>query len=85
MSLHLYIHHYVDSKTIYHAGFGPLMPGVAVVPFPYAVHGPITDEEHCAEWCLNEIKLALKQQTAPSETAAILIEPVLVRLLACIV
>lgn len=32
------------SKTIYSAGFGPLMSGVTVVPFPYALHGPIQDE-----------------------------------------
>lgn len=32
------------SKTIYSAGFGPLMGGVTVAPFPYALHGPIADE-----------------------------------------
>lgn len=32
------------SKTIYSAGFGPLVSGVTVVPFPYSLHGPIHDE-----------------------------------------
>ncbi|TMW64245.1 hypothetical protein Poli38472_012867 [Pythium oligandrum] len=65
------------SKTIYRAGYGPLMSGVTVVPFPYPTHGPIFEKESCGQWCLDQIKLALKQQTAPSETAAVLIEPVL--------
>jgi 4-aminobutyrate aminotransferase len=65
------------SKTIYSAGFGPLMSGVTVVPFPYALHGPIQDEEKCSEWCLDQLRLALKQQTAPSDTAAVLIEPIM--------
>lgn len=32
------------SKTLYRAGYGPLMSGVTTVPYPYAVHGPIYDE-----------------------------------------
>lgn len=31
------------SKTIYRNGFGPLMSGVFVAPFPYHIHGPISD------------------------------------------
>ncbi|DAZ97989.1 TPA: hypothetical protein N0F65_005147 [Lagenidium giganteum] len=65
------------SKTIYRAGFGPLMPGVTVVPYPYSVHGPVYDNEECGAWCLDQLRLSLKQQTAPSETAAVLIEPIL--------
>ncbi|KAJ0395072.1 hypothetical protein P43SY_011460 [Pythium insidiosum] len=66
------------SKTIYRAGFAPMMSGVTIVPFPYSIHGPIYEEERMGQWCLDQIRLALKQQTAPSETAAVLIEPVLV-------
>uniref|UniRef100_K3WGZ0 4-aminobutyrate transaminase n=1 Tax=Globisporangium ultimum (strain ATCC 200006 / CBS 805.95 / DAOM BR144) TaxID=431595 RepID=K3WGZ0_GLOUD len=65
------------SKTVYSAGFGPLMSGVKVVPFPYVQHGPIKDEEELSEWCLEQLRLALKQQSAPSDTAAILIEPIM--------
>jgi 4-aminobutyrate aminotransferase len=65
------------SKTVYSAGFGPLMGGVKVVPFPYSLHGPIYNDEQMSQWCLDQVKLALKQQSAPSDTAAILLEPVL--------
>ncbi|CCI49056.1 unnamed protein product [Albugo candida] len=65
------------SKTIYRNGFGPLMSGVFVAPFPYHIHGPISDPELCSAWCLDQLEVLLKQQTAPSETAAILIEPIL--------
>ncbi|KAH9112919.1 hypothetical protein AeMF1_012804 [Aphanomyces euteiches] len=65
------------SKTIYKAGFGPLMSGVTVVPFPYTLHSPFSDDAACSAWSLEQLELALKQQTAPSETAAIVIEPVL--------
>ncbi|MCX6055377.1 MAG: aminotransferase class III-fold pyridoxal phosphate-dependent enzyme [Chloroflexi bacterium] len=64
------------SKTIYKAGYQPLMPGVFVTPFPYALkYG--WDEEKTSSWCLEELELLLQTQTAPQETAAIFIEPVL--------
>lgn len=66
-----------SSKTIYSAGFGPLMPGVTFVPYPYALHGPIDDDEKNVDWCVDQLHLALKQQSAPRDTAAIIIEPVL--------
>lgn len=37
--------------------------------------------EQCSAWCLDQLRLALKQQTAPSDTAAVLIEPLMVRIL----
>lgn len=64
------------SKTIYRAGYGPLASGVFVAPFPYAYHYG-WDEETTVRFCLRELKLMLKSQTAPDETAAIVIEPVL--------
>jgi 4-aminobutyrate aminotransferase len=64
------------SKTIYRAGYQPLMPGVFVAPYPYAYYYG-WDEEYCAEWCLKELEHLLVTQTAPRETAAILVEPVL--------
>lgn len=64
------------SKTIYRAGYQPLMPGVFVAPFPYAYRYG-WDMEETSRWCLSELEYLLLTQTAPQETAAILIEPVL--------
>jgi len=64
------------SKTIYKNGYQPLMPGVFVSPYPYALKFG-WDEEKTSQWCLDELELLLQSQTAPSETAAIFIEPVL--------
>jgi 4-aminobutyrate aminotransferase len=64
------------SKTIYRAGYQPLMPGVFVAPFPYAFRYG-WDEERTSQWCLEELEYLFTTQTAPQETAAILIEPVL--------
>jgi 4-aminobutyrate aminotransferase len=64
------------SKTVYRAGFQPLMPGVFVAPYPYAFRYGWEAEE-TSRWCLEELRLLLLTQTAPQETAAILIEPVL--------
>ncbi len=64
------------SKTIYRAGFAPLASGVYVAPFPYAYRYG-WDEEATVRFCLRELQLLLKSQTAPEETAAIVIEPVL--------
>jgi 4-aminobutyrate aminotransferase len=64
------------SKTVYKNGYQPLMPGVFVTPYPYALkYG--WDEEKTSQWCLEELELLLQMQTAPEETAAIFIEPVL--------
>ncbi len=57
------------SKTVYRAGHSPLPAGVFVAPFPHR------DDE--VEPCLDALRLVLATQTAPAETAAILIEPVL--------
>lgn len=64
------------SKTIYRSGYQPLMPGVFVAPYPYAYRYG-WDEEHTSQWCLEELDYLLLTQTAPKETAAILVEPVL--------
>lgn len=64
------------SKTIYRAGYQPLMPGVYVAPYPYAYRYG-WDEEETSRWCLEELEYLLVSQTSPQETAAILVEPVL--------
>ena len=64
------------SKTIYRAGFGPLPPGVFVTPYPYAFRLGMS-EEQASQYALEQLEYLLLSQTAPKETAAILIEPVL--------
>jgi 4-aminobutyrate aminotransferase len=64
------------SKTVYRAGYQPLVGGVFVAPYPYSYYYG-WDEETTTRFCLKELKLLLKSQTAPEETAAIVIEPVL--------
>src|SRR5574341_942299 len=64
------------SKTVYRTRYQPLMAGVFVAPFPYSYYYGWDDETTTA-FCLREIERLLKSQTAPEETAAMLIEPVL--------
>jgi 4-aminobutyrate aminotransferase len=64
------------SKTIYRTGFGPLPAGIYVSPFPYAFHMDMTEDE-ASQYALEQLEYLLASQTAPKETAAILIEPVL--------
>ncbi len=64
------------SKTIYRAGYQPLVSGIFVAPFPNAyLYG--WDEETTVDFAIDELKRLLKTQTAPGETAAMVIEPVL--------
>ncbi|KAH9957355.1 acetylornithine aminotransferase [Russula dissimulans] len=68
------------SKTIYAYGFSPLMPGVLTAPFPYWHHfnaAPDADESELVRTSLYQVELLLLQQSAPTDTAAIIIEPVL--------
>ena len=64
------------SKTIYRSGYQPLMAGVYVAPFPYAYRLGMS-EEQASSYALEQLRYLLLSQTAPQETAAILIEPVL--------
>ena len=64
------------SKTVYRAGYQPLMSGVHVAPFPNAYRYG-WDDQATVDWCLEELRFLLLTQTAPEETAAMLIEPVL--------
>jgi 4-aminobutyrate aminotransferase len=65
-----------NSKTVYRSRYQPLPAGVFVAPFPYAYHYG-WDEDTAVDFCLNELELLLKTQSAPEETAAIILEPVL--------
>lgn len=64
------------SKTVYRGQYQPLPAGIFVAPFPYAYRYG-WDEETASQWALEELRMLLKSQTAPAETAAIIIEPVL--------
>lgn len=64
------------SKTVYRAGFGPLPSGIFVAPFPYAFRLKMT-EAAASEYVLEQLEYLLASQTAPKDTAAILVETVL--------
>lgn len=64
------------SKYVYRYNYQPLPGGVFTAPFPYGYYFG-WDEEETTEWCLRQLQLLLKSQTAPDEVAAIVIEPVL--------
>ncbi|MCX3063382.1 aspartate aminotransferase family protein [Streptomyces beihaiensis] len=67
------------SATKFRSGYGPLMPGVALAPFPdpfhYARYG--MDEETVTRFALSELDRVLATVTAPRDTAAFIVEPVL--------
>lgn len=72
------------SKTIYGQNFGPLMPGVFEVDFPYCAQCSVAKAtnfkyniDNCCMDPVEKLELLLKRSTAPSDTAAIFIEPVL--------
>lgn len=72
------------SKTIYGQGYAPLMPGVFSVPFPYCKQCSVATHsngkysyDNCCMDPITQLELLLKRETAPSDTAAIFIEPVL--------
>ncbi|KAI1611843.1 4-aminobutyrate aminotransferase [Exophiala viscosa] len=72
------------SKTIYGENYSPLMPGVFSVPFPYCAQCSISKHsngkfnyENCCMDPVDQLELLLKRETAPSDTAAIFIEPLL--------
>ncbi len=64
------------SKIGYRTGFGPLPSGIYVAPFPYAFHLNMS-EEQASQYALGQLEYLLASQTAPKDTAAILIESVM--------
>ena len=64
------------SKYIYRYDYQPLPRAVFVAPFPYAYYYG-WGEEQASEFCLKQLDQLFKSQSAPGETAAIVIEPVL--------
>jgi 4-aminobutyrate aminotransferase len=63
------------SKVAIRAGLQPLMGGVFVAPFPHPYRWG-WDAEAATEFCLRELDEVLATQTAPDETAAMVVEPV---------
>ncbi|KAG2491273.1 hypothetical protein HYH03_010280 [Edaphochlamys debaryana] len=80
-----------SSKTIYRRGFGPLMPGVHIAPYPYCLHCkaqeavchsgyPAIGSPGAVSCCggpLDSLRWMLATQSAPSDTAAVILEPIL--------
>ncbi|MCB0135159.1 MAG: aminotransferase class III-fold pyridoxal phosphate-dependent enzyme, partial [Caldilineaceae bacterium] len=64
------------SKYIYRYNYQPLPGAIFVAPFPYSYYYGWSDEETTA-FCLRQLDQLLHSQSAPDETAAIIIEPVL--------
>jgi 4-aminobutyrate aminotransferase len=62
------------SKTVYRAGHAPLPAGVYVAPFPDPL---ASDQEATINASLRSFDRLLATQTAPSETACVILEPVL--------
>ncbi|MFD4197996.1 MULTISPECIES: aspartate aminotransferase family protein [Amycolatopsis] len=64
------------SGTRFSAGISPLMGGVHVAPFPYAYHYG-WDEQTATKFALRELDYLFQTISAPNETAAFFIEPML--------
>ncbi|MFN8457580.1 MAG: aminotransferase class III-fold pyridoxal phosphate-dependent enzyme [Anaerolineae bacterium] len=64
------------AKTVYRVKYQPLPGGIFVAPFPYAYRYNMSAAE-MSQWALQELDLLLHTQSAPEETAAMVIEPVL--------
>ncbi|MFF0145264.1 4-aminobutyrate aminotransferase [Amycolatopsis sulphurea] len=64
------------SGTRFSAGISPLMAGVHVAPFPYAYHYG-WDQDTATKFALRELDYLFQTVSAPSETAALFVEPVL--------
>lgn len=66
------------SKAKYHQGIGPFLPGVHHVEYPYCFrHCPADSSGRCAVAAGEEIERLFSTTLAPSDVAAIVVEPVL--------
>jgi 4-aminobutyrate aminotransferase len=64
------------SGTKVRTGFAPMMAGVSIAPFPFAYHYG-WDEQTATEFALRELDYLFATVTAPDDTAAFLVEPML--------
>ena len=65
------------SKVTYRAGYQPLPAGIFVAPFPDRRRGLGREPDDVVDECLDRLEILLQTQTAPQETAAVVLEPVL--------
>ena len=65
------------SNVNYRTGYEPLVPGVYIAPYPAAYPAFGGDEEAASEACLAALRSLFDAVIAPSQVAAMLIEPVL--------
>ncbi|NMF36374.1 aminotransferase class III-fold pyridoxal phosphate-dependent enzyme [Flammeovirga yaeyamensis] len=64
------------SKTVYRYKYQPLPSGIFVTPFPNHFQYGWT-EDQAIDFAIKQLDLVFRGQSAPDETAAIIIEPVL--------
>lgn len=64
------------NRVGYRTGYQPLMSGVFTAPFPYCLHCSKKTGTVCCQDPIADIEKLLLQSTSPSETAAVIIEPV---------
>ncbi|MDN5763722.1 MAG: aminotransferase class III-fold pyridoxal phosphate-dependent enzyme [Microlunatus sp.] len=64
------------SGTKFRAGFAPLMSGVHIAPFPNPTHYGWSVEQ-ATDFALRELDYILQTVSAPADTAAFVVEPVL--------
>jgi len=62
--------------TKFRSGFSPLLPGVHISPFPYALRYG-WDEDAAVDFALGELDFLLQTTSSHADTAAFIIEPVL--------
>ena len=69
------------SKTAYRIGYGPFPPAIHTAKFPYCLHCPVGGDNKpkssCCGDAMETLRTMLKEQSPPSDTAAIVIEPIL--------
>ncbi len=67
------------SKTVQRRRFGPFLPEVTTVAYPYCYRCPYhLTLDSCGLWCLRHIEeVVFAHQVDPEEVAAIVVEPVL--------
>ncbi len=64
------------SKTVYRGMYQPLVGGIFVSPYPYSYYYG-WDDEKTLGFALRELERMFASQSAPEETACVVVEPVL--------
>lgn len=64
-------------QKVLKSGFGPFAPGVYRAPFPYPYRPPTgISPNQLANYCLAELERLWSSEISPTETAALIVEPV---------